>query len=160
MQVGDFGGWPAGARLLVLRPARGLGTTLLPDLCLELALQQCGPVQVESSDLGTEFRGRLIPPATRTMPAPGLVGSGNSLSLPHPQSCQAPDGGLSVPLTLPRNVQRPQSAAKHTVPFASFTGAGVPVPVVEREGHARSLCVLGLVSPKDSGLVSEFPSSI
>lgn len=40
MQVGDFRGWPVGARLSVLRPTRGLGTTLPSDLCLELALQQ------------------------------------------------------------------------------------------------------------------------
>lgn len=41
-------------------------------------------------------------------------------------------------------------------PFASFTGAGVPVPVLEREGRARSRVSLALSHQRTQGWFLSF----
>lgn len=60
--------------------------------------------------------------------------------LPHSQSCQAPNGGLSVPLTLPKNVQRPWNGAKHTAPLCLFHGSRSPSACLRKGGTCQVPC--------------------
>lgn len=98
---------------------------------------------------GAEFRGHfLIPAAMRMMPAPGLVGSGNSLSPLHPQSCQTPPRSLPEPLTLPENVQRPRRNAgcqAHSPFLPSWEQE--PLACFRRGGTCVSLCGPGQFGP-------------